>query len=121
MSENNIKNLKWQIPEYRKPERNRNWYIFAAIFIFFCVFFSFFSISAWHIVFLGMGSNFLFVLIILAAIIIMVINEGQPPIMVNFELGPEGIKIGRRFHDYDKIKNLSVIYKPKESVKNLYI
>ncbi|MFA5754316.1 MAG: hypothetical protein WC905_03125 [Patescibacteria group bacterium] len=120
MPENNAKYLRWQVPEYRKPERNRNWYIIAIIFAFICLFFCFFTLQSWHLVFLGMSSNFLFALIILVAAIIMIINESQPPIMVNFELGPEGVKIGRRFYDYDEIKNFSVLYKPRESVKNLY-
>ena len=41
--------------------------------------------------------------------------------MVDIELGPEGIKIGQIFYDYDEINNFSVLYKPNQSVKNLYL
>ncbi len=120
MSQSNEKHLQWEVPEYRVPERSRNWYIIAAIFIFLSIFFSFFTISAWRLVFLGYNSNFLFVLIIIIAGAIMYINEKRAPLMVSFELGPEGIKIGSKFYDYDNLKNFCVFYKPKLGVKNLY-
>lgn len=51
---------------------------------------------------------------------IMYTYEKRPPEMVNFELGPEGVKIGGKFYDYDDIKNFCVLYKPKQSIKQLY-
>lgn len=113
--------LKWEIPEYRKPERGRNWYLIAItvaiVFLFFC----FFSFANWRLVFLGLNSNFLFALIIIMTAIVMIIKDSQPPLMINFELGPEGVKVGPRFYDYDEFKNFSVLYKPKQSLKNLYL
>jgi len=120
MPQSNENKLHWQIPEYRIPERGRNWYILAAIFILICLFFSFFEIKSWHIAFLGYSSNFLFAMIILIASAIMYINQGQPTIMVDFELGPEGVRVGAKFYDYDELRNFSVIYKPKQSLKRLY-
>ena len=113
--------MRWSVPEYKKMERTRNWYIAAAIVGLICLFFSFFALRSWHLIFLGAGSNFLFALIIIIAAIVMIIAEGQPPIMVEIELGPEGITIGRRFYDYDGFKNFCVLYKPKRSIKNLYL
>lgn len=113
--------LKWEIPEYRRPNRGRHWYTGAGIFIFICLFFSFFAFQGWKPVFLGAGSNFLFALIIVIAAIIMIVKENQEPIMIDFELGPEGVTLSGRFHDYDEFKNFSVLYKPKQSLKNLYL
>lgn len=113
--------LRWQIPEHRQPERSRNWYIAAGIFILLCLFFSFFSFQGWRPVFLGSGSNFLFALIIIISASIMVIKESQQPFMIDFELGPEGVKLGRKFYDYDEFKDFSVLYRPKQSIKNLYL
>jgi len=121
MPDNPLQYLRWQVPEYRLPKRNRNWYIIAGIFVIICLFFCFFTIRGWHLIFLGLGSNFLFALIIILSIIIMIINGKRSPLMIDFELGPEGVKIGRRFYDYDDFKNFSVIYKPKQGVKNLYL
>lgn len=113
--------IQWQVPEYKKPERGKYWYLLAALFIFICLFFSFFTISSWSIVFLGAKSNFLFALIILISMAIMMVHEGQEPRMVTVKLEPEGIQIGRRFYDYDEIKQFCVLYKPKQSIKNLYL
>lgn len=121
MAENKTKYLKWQVPEYRVPERNKNWYYLASLFLLIALFFCFFTIRSWRIVFLGYESNFLFAVILILASIITLINESRPPLIIDIELGPEGIRVGSRFYDYDEIKNFSVIYKPKQSVKNLYL
>jgi len=121
MSQNNPQYLKWPIKEHNVPERKRSWYIIASAFLLICLFFSFFSISGWKISALGYNSNFFFALILILAAIIMIINNSQKPLVIDFELGPEGVRVGSKFYDYDEIKNFSVIYKPKQSIKNLYI
>jgi len=120
MPHNDSKYIHWSVPEYRQPDRDRRWYMLAGFIGLLCLFFSFFSLNHWHLVFLGAGSNFLFILIIIVAAIIMIFNESQPTIMVEVELGPEGVKIGQTFYDYDELKNFCVLYKPKMSIKNLY-
>lgn len=121
MTENNPKRIKWQVPEYRVPERGRSWYTAALVFITLAIFFSFFAIRDWRLVFLGAESNFLFALILVLAAVVTIVNENRPPIIIDIELGPEGIKVGSKFHDYDVFKNFSVIYKPKQSIKSLYL
>ena len=120
MPNTNEKYLRWEVPEYKIPERGRAWYIIAGTFLFLCVFFSFFTITDWHLEFLGYNSNFLFAVILIVSASIMYINEQRPPMMVNFELGPDGVKVGSKFYDYDEIKNFCVFYKPKLSIKSLY-
>jgi len=95
MASTNPQYLRWSVPEYHQPERNRNWYIIAGIFVFICLFFSFFTVSAWHLVWLGLSANFLFVLIIIIAAMVMIINDSRVPNQVNVELGPEGVKLER--------------------------
>jgi hypothetical protein len=121
MPENNLKSLKWQVPEYHAPERSRSWYIIAFIFIAISLFFCFFSINSWKLEFLGYNSNFLFALIMIMAAILTIFNESRPPMVVDVDLGPEGIKIGSKFIDYDEIKHFAVLYKPKQSVKSMYL
>jgi len=120
MPENKDQYLRWQVTEYKKHDHSRRWYIIAGLFALICLFFSFFTFRAWHLVFLGLASNFLFALIIILAAIVVIMNDSQTPLMVDFELGPEGVKIGQKFYDYDVLKNFSVLYKPKDSIKNLY-
>jgi len=114
------KHLRWEVPEYHQPQRSRNWYIAAGVLAFICLFFSFFAIRSWRLVPLGLSSNFLFALIVIIAAIIMIINASEPPLMIRIELGPDGVKVGQKFYDYDDFKNFAVLYKPKQSVKNLY-
>jgi len=122
MDENNkVQYLAWQVPEYEPKERNRRWYLIAVAFLIITLFFCFFEIANWKIVFLGVNSNFIFALILILSAIIMIINDGQEPTMVDFKIGPEGINIGKRFYDYDDLRNFSIIYKPNIEVKHLYI
>ena len=118
---NNIQYLAWQVPEYDKKERGRKWYMIAVTILFVFLFFCFFEINSWKIVFLGVNSNFIFALILILSTIIMIINDGQEPVMVDFKIGPEGINIGKRFYDYDDLRHFSVIYKPNMDVKHLYL
>ena len=98
-----IKFIQWQVAEYKKPERGQRWYIIASITVTIALFLCFFSVSMWKIEFLGPGSNFQFALIIVMSIAIMTIHDAQETKMITIKLGPNGIHIGRRFYDYDKI------------------
>jgi hypothetical protein len=113
--------LSWEVPEHKKVERGFRWYIIAGLIFLICIFFSFFTISNWNIIFLGPDSNFLFALIIIISTALILINESQDSLVIKFTLTPEGIIVGQRFYDYDQLKNFSVIYKPRQSIKQLYI
>lgn len=113
--------IQWQVPEYKKQVRGRNWYIIAGLLVITALFFCFFTISMWQIVFLGPKSNFLFALIIVMSLTIMMVHGAQDPKMITIKLAPDGVYIGRRFYDYDSIKNFCVLYKPKQSIKSLYL
>lgn len=104
----NSKTINWKIPEYEKHKRSKKWYIIALSSSFLLLIYSFLS------------SNFLFAVIIVVASIIITLNDGQNPKNVNFLITNEGLKIGRKFYDFDKIKNFTIIYKPKKNIKNLY-
>ena len=116
----NAQSLKWQVPEYRRPDRNRRWYTISGILMVTLLFFCFFAFQGWRLVFLGLNSNFLFALIIIMAAIVTIINDSRQSLMVDVELGPEGVQVGQRFYDYNEFKNFTVLYKPKQSVKQLY-
>jgi len=113
--------LAWPVREFNKPERSRNWYIITGVIVFLLIFSSFFGFSGWRLVFLGSNSNFLFVLIIIMSSVIMFINHQREPLIVEVKLGPEGVRIGKNFYDYDVFKNFVVLYRPKEGIKNLYL
>ena len=112
--------IKWEVHEFKKPERGRNWYIAVGLIAFLAIFFSFFTIKDFAIVWLGANNNFLFTLIIILSLIIMLLLESKEAGMVKVKLSEEGLHLGQKFYDYDEFKNFCVLYKPKYSVKNLY-
>jgi hypothetical protein len=100
--------IGWQVPEYEKHERSRAWYIFASIIAILLLIYSFWT------------ANFLFAVIIIVASLVVILHDSREPDMVNFSITDEGIVIGRKFYDYDEIKDFSIVYKPRRGIKNLY-
>lgn len=100
--------IGWSIPEYDKHEREKNWYIISAAVGLLLLIYSFFS------------GNFLFAAIIIIGALVIIIHDGQEPMKINFIITDEGLLVGRKFYDYDIIKDFSIVYKPRENVKNLY-
>ena len=121
MSQKDSQKISWKAPEYQRPSRKKNWYIATSIVVLVMLFFCFFAIQNWQIVALGYSSNFLFALIIIIAAAIMIFNERQPEIMVHFEVSDEGVKVGQKLYDYDSFKHFSIVYKPNDEIKNLYL
>ncbi|MDD2354410.1 MAG: hypothetical protein PHH52_02305 [Patescibacteria group bacterium] len=121
MKDNNSLYIKWQVPEYRIPDRSKTWYRAAFVLVIALLFTCFFTLENWRPVFLGYQSNFLFAFIIILSSIIMIMTENKPPQIIDVKIGPEGVEIGEKFYDYDRFRHFSVIYKPKQSIKNLYI
>ena len=100
--------LSWEVREYEKHNRRKSWYIIAIATTFLLLLYSFFT------------SNFLFAVIIIIVSLIVIMNDGHIPETVKISLTDEGIIVGRKFYDYDEIKNFTIIYKPRLEVKNLY-
>lgn len=100
--------LSWEVPEYDTHERTRNWYIIAAV------------IGILLLVYAVITSNFLFAGIVVIAAMVIILTDGKEPQKVRISLTDEGVEVGRKFYDYDEIKDFSIVYKPKLGVKNLY-
>lgn len=100
--------ISWSIPEYDKHKREKNWYIISAIIGLIFLAYSFFS------------GNFLFAAIIIIGALVIIIHDGQEPIKIDFAITDEGLIVGKKFYDYDIIKDFSVVYKPNQNIKNLY-
>ena len=98
----------WMVPEYDKHERTRRWYYTAGIIGALLLVYSFWTL------------NFLFALIVITAAIIIILNDGRDPDLIHVSLTDEGVIVGRKFYDYDDIKDFSIVYKPRNDFKNLY-
>ena len=103
-----LETISWEVPEYETHERTRNWYIIAAV------------IGVLLLVYSVITSNFLFAGIIIIGTLVIILTDGKEPIKVRISLTDEGVEVGRKFYDYDEIKDFAIVYKPKMGVKNLY-
>lgn len=112
--------ISWPIRVQKTVERNKAWYVIAGIFLAICLFICFFEIKSWRPVFLGYNSNFLFAIIIVLACVIMFVNSRREQEDSEFYADGDGLKIDEEFFDYDKIKDFSILYKPKEDIQKLY-
>ncbi len=99
---------QWQVEEFDKHERSKNWYIAAITVAFVLMLFAFLT------------GNFLFAVIIIIASLIIILHDGQTPDQVRFFIADDGVNIGRRFYEWDEIKNFSIVYKPRQKIKKLY-
>ncbi|MFH1772991.1 MAG: hypothetical protein ABH818_01365 [Patescibacteria group bacterium] len=104
----NQKIISWEVLEYEKYERSKIWYVVASL------------VAALLLLYSILTSNFLFAIIIVASVIIIILHDGQEPTLIKIDLTDEGVIVGKKFYDYDEIKNFSIIYKPRQDVKNLY-
>ena len=98
----------WIVPEYEKPQRTKNWYIIASIIALLLLFFSFFTY------------NFLFAVIIIIVALVIILHDGREPDKVKITITDEGIIVGKKFYDYDEIKNFAIVFKPRLDIKKLY-
>ncbi|HPI66992.1 MAG TPA: hypothetical protein PKZ16_00355 [bacterium] len=99
--------ISWSFPDYQKPNRGRQWYIWTAIF--------FFGMLAYAI----LTANFLFGLIIIMVAVIIFINNNKKTEKIFFTISPDGLEIQGRHYAFKEIKNFWLLYEPPE-VKNLY-
>jgi len=112
--------MGWKVPEYDKHERSKNWYKIAIIVFVILIIFSFFSIQFSPSFKINFSPNFLFTAILVIGALVIIIHDGQEPLQVNFIITDEGVIVGKKFFPYDSIKDFSIVYKPKEKIKNLY-
>lgn len=108
--------IYWEIPEYIKHERTKAWYVIAGLIALGCA-----AVSVFTPNYVFETPNYLFLGIIILGSFIILMNDNTEPVMIPVILGDEGIQLGRKFYDYDEIKNFSIIFKPREDVKNIYL
>lgn len=101
--------MVWRIPARESYSRGQWWYIITGAALLAMVVY-----GIWV-------SNYLFVIIIVLFVAINVVNYFRPAEEIDFIITSEGVIIGNSFYDYDEIRNFSVIYKPREDLKALYL
>lgn len=104
-----IEIITWEVPEYEKHSRSKQWYIIFGIIALAMLGYAIFS------------ANFLFAIILIIAGFVLIINDARTPQLVSISLTTEGLAVGRKFFDYDEFKNFAIVYKPSAGVKQLYL
>jgi hypothetical protein len=99
--------LGWEIPEYEKYERGKRWYVWAGIVFGLMLIYALYTV------------NFLFVVILVLAAVIIVLRTVSEPIKVEFAIFEDGVGVGSKFYQWKDIDSFYIIYEPPE-VKNLY-
>lgn len=100
--------ITWEFPEYEKHERGRNWYIIAGV------------IAVGLIVYAILSANYFFALIILIVGFIIALWQYNEPLIINFSIEPDGVRLVDKFYSYHRFKDFSIVYKPEDKIKNLY-
>lgn len=101
--------IAWDVPEYQGEKKDKRWYIIASIF------------GLAFLVYAIFTSNLIFAIIIIFAAMLVIMLDGEPAKTMSVEISDEGIRVGKEFYDYNQIDNFSIVYRPKEEVKNLYL
>ena len=101
--------FSWKIKEREHYQHSKQWFLVFGL------------LALAGLIFAVLTSNFLFALIIVLVAFIIVFNENEEPEMLDFIIGTEGIMLGHKFYDYDEFKSFSVIYKPAQGIKSLYL
>jgi len=100
--------IGWEVPEFEKHIRTKKWYIAAGVIAILLLVYSFFS------------NNFLFAVIVIIFALVTILHDGQEPDKVKFAITDEGVIIGKKFYDYDEIKDFAIVYKPRLNVQKIY-
>lgn len=104
----NTEQISWSFPDYQKPARSRQWYIWTSILFFAMLAYAIFT------------ANFLFGLIIIMAAVILFINNNKKPAEIKLTLSIDGVDIQSHHYDFKEIEKFWLLYEPPE-VKNLYL
>lgn len=84
-------------------------------------FFWFLILETLFIIYALITKNYLFLIILILIAIIFYIQEKYPPKTISFEIRKDGIKLGDKKYSYKDIKSFSILYKPEENVRKLFI
>lgn len=100
--------LQWDFPEFAKHSRGVGWYITASI------------VAGGLIVWAAFSQNYLFIILILLACIILLRQGVHEPRRIRIALTADGISISTgKTYLYDALSHFWIIYKPPET-KSLF-
>jgi len=84
---NKLKEFEWKALEFEKTEKTKSWFIIPGIIT---------------------------IIIGIFALFIFYIYANKDPLTIKFRINEKGIKIGKKFFDFDELKSFWVFYSPPE-------
>ncbi len=100
--------ISWKIPEYVNHKKNKRWYMMAIM------------AAALFLVYSLFTANFLFAIIVVIAAVIIILRHGEKINLLDVIISDNGVTVGKNYYEYAEFKNFSIVYKPREKIKNLY-
>jgi hypothetical protein len=100
--------IAWEIDEYPRQTRSRNWYLVAGV------------VGVALVVYSVATANFLFAVIILMVGVITLVTDFKKPDRVTVALTATGLAVGDEYYDFRAVRDFSIAYEPPE-VKLLYV
>lgn len=100
--------VAWEIDEYPRQTRSRNWYLVAGI------------VGIALIIYSIASANFLFAVIILMIGVITLVSDFKQPDRVAVAVTSTGLVVGDVYYDFRAVRDFSIAYEPPE-VKLLYV
>jgi len=98
--------LAWKFPEFNQYQRNKTWYITAAV------------ITGLLIIYAIFTSNILFALVIIMLVLVMIMMQRESR-EFEFSIYEDGVLFGEQFFEYKSIDSFYIIYEPPE-IKSLF-
>lgn len=99
--------ISWQIPEYRRYERGKTWYLVAGLILLFLVGYA------------VLTQNFLFALMVILFAVIVFLSHVRAPQMLDLVITNAGVLVNRRFYPYTDLGSYWIISQPPFT-NNLY-
>ncbi len=100
--------MRWQFPEYEKPDRGIWWYLFITVFLG--------GLLIWAL----SDANVLFALIVVLFAFILFTHHRGEPMILDFVLYERGVLLANTFYLFTELESFTLIYNPPE-VKKLYL
>lgn len=100
--------ISWTVPEYSNNKKNKRWYLMAGIVGILLLIYSLFT------------ANFLFAVIVVTAAMIIIMRQGEKVSLLEVTITDDGVEVGKDSYNWDGFNNFSIVYRPKEDIKNLY-
>lgn len=122
--------LNWQISEYPFYQRDKRWHVIFGVVLGSLLIMALMPSSIWPDFLLRIpvlrnffftGPDYIFAILIMLVGFVVLTNGRIRPMDIDIIVTTEGLIIGSKFYNYDTFREFSVIFKPAENIRVLYL